>query len=247
MGNRKKEGVGLICAWCRRDLEATRTRGRFCGRLCRQAAFRLRRRRVTVEASSGAGEARRFVYADPPYPGLSSKYYRDEPTFAGEVDFPVLIASLLQELRDGACGIALSTSARSLATLLPLFPPEHRVCAWVKPHAAAVRTFGLHNVWEPLIVVGGRQLPPGVRDALWAHAARGGGELPGRKPLAFCAWLFDCLGMLPGDALVDLFPGSGVVSRAWGELSSGSAVSLAAGESSGPRFGSRWQQLDAVK
>ena len=28
----------------------------------------------------------RFAYADPPYPGLSARYYRNEPTFAGEVD-----------------------------------------------------------------------------------------------------------------------------------------------------------------
>jgi len=50
--------------------------------------------------------------------------------------------------------------------------------------------------------------------------ARFGGELPGRKPIAFCAWLFDCLGMVPGDTLDDLFPGTGIVARAWGELSS---------------------------
>lgn len=47
----------------------------------------------------------------------------------------------------------------------------------------------------------------------------GGGDLPGRKPLAFCAWLFNCLGLEPGDELVDVFPGTGVVSRAWAELS----------------------------
>ncbi len=49
--------------------------------------------------------------------------------------------------------------------------------------------------------------------------ARGGGDLIGRKPLAFCAWLFEALGMLPGDELVDLFPGTGIVGRAWAELS----------------------------
>ena len=49
--------------------------------------------------------------------------------------------------------------------------------------------------------------------------ARGGGDLIGRKPLAFCAWLFEAMGMLPGDELVDLFPGTGIVGRAWAELS----------------------------
>jgi hypothetical protein len=40
----------------------------------------------------------------------------------------------------------------------------------------------------------------------------------GRKPLAFCAWLFDLLGMRPGDELEDLFPGTGIVSKAWASL-----------------------------
>ncbi|MGH8572084.1 MAG: hypothetical protein ACREX8_05855 [Gammaproteobacteria bacterium] len=35
-----------------------------------------------------------------------------------------------------------------------------------------------------------------------------------------CAWLFDLMGMVPGDHLVDLYPGSGIVGRAWAELSS---------------------------
>jgi len=116
-------------------------------------------------------------------------------------------------------GWAMSLSARSLATLLPLCPSGARVCAWVKPHGAAPATAGLHNVWEPLVVVRGRQRPPGVRDALVALPARGGGSLIGRKPIAFCNWLFQCLGLAPGDEFVDWFPGSGVVGRAWLELS----------------------------
>lgn len=117
-------------------------------------------------------------------------------------------------------GWALSTSAAALRDLLPLCPDGARVCAWVKPHGVSGKTFGLHNAWEPLIVVGGRRKRGGVRDWLRAMPARFGGELPGRKPIAFCAWLFDCLGMVPGDTLDDLFPGTGIVSRAWGELAS---------------------------
>lgn len=37
----------------------------------------------------------------------------------------------------------------------------------------------------------------------------------GAKPAAFSAWLFALLGIQPGDELVDLFPGSGGVSRAF--------------------------------
>lgn len=158
----------------------------------------------------------RFAYADPPYPGLSSKYYRDEPTFAGEVDHAALIASLEYS---GYDGWALSTGAYALREVLPLCPPRARVCAWVKPIGVSSKTNGLHNTWEAVIVVGGRQRPPGRRDWLRAMPARGGGDLPGRKPLAFCAWLFDCLGMQPGDEFVDLFPGTGIVTRCWRELS----------------------------
>jgi hypothetical protein len=74
-------------------------------------------------------------------------------------------------------------------------------------------------------------MKPGIRDwaedahaeqfeALRAKTAAGGGsDLIGRKPQAFCAFLFDVLGMLPGDDFEDLFPGSGIVTRAWRELS----------------------------
>ena len=158
-----------------------------------------------------------MAYADPPYPGLARKYYQHEATYAGEVDHAALIASL----RTSYDGWALSTSAEALRDVLPLCPREARVCSWIKPIGACPLTYGLHNVWEPLIVVPGRALRPGVADTLRAQPARGGGTLPGRKPIAFAAWLFDCLGMLPGDALVDLFPGTGIIGRAWAELSSG--------------------------
>lgn len=156
-----------------------------------------------------------MAYADPPYPGLSAKYYRDEATFAGEVDHKALIASLEAS---GYDGWALSTSSKSLRDVLPLCPPGVRVCAWVKPIGIPKATNGLHSTWEPLIVCRGRQQPPGVRDFLIAQPARFGGSLAGRKPSAFVAWLFDCLGLQVGDELDDLFPGTGIVGRAWSSL-----------------------------
>jgi hypothetical protein len=205
---------GRSCAWCRSELPATaRSDARFCGQKCRQWAFRLRRRRATAEH---AATPMRMAYADPPYPGLSSKYYRDESSFAGEVDHASLVASLM----DGYDGWALSTSVRALRSILPLCPPSARVCAWVKPIGVPPATYGLHNTWEPLIVVGGRQQRPGRRDWLAAHPARSGGTLPGRKPIAFAAFLFSALGLCPGDTLVDLFPGTGVITQAFRELSS---------------------------
>jgi hypothetical protein len=154
----------------------------------------------------------RVAYADPPYPGCAHRYYRSE-----EVDHGELVARLVRDFPDGW---ALSTSADALRDVLPSCPPSVRVCAWVKPHGAHPHSYGLHNCWEALLVVGGRQEPPGVRDWLSALPARGGGKLPGRKPLAFIAWLVACLGIRPGyDALDDLFPGTGVVSRGLAELS----------------------------
>lgn len=206
----------MLCAWCSNPI----TRGRFCSQKCRQAAFRLRCRRQTEAEES---HPMRMAYADPPYPGLSSKYYRHEPTYSGEVDHAALIASLRYQYD----GWALSTSSKALRDVLPLCPPEARVCAWVKPVGVPPATRGLHGIWEPVIVVPGRRLRPGVPDALRAHAARGGGTLPGRKPIAFVAWLFDCLGLLPGDELDDLFPGTGIVGRAWREASSTTRVDAA--------------------
>lgn len=159
----------------------------------------------------------RFAYADPPYPGTARRWYQHEPTYAGEVDHRALVASLGA---GGYDGWALSTSAKSLRDVLPICPAGARVCAWCKPHGASPQTYGPHNCWEPVIVVSGRHRRPGIRDWLSALPARGGGTLPGRKPIAFCAWLFQLLGMQPGDELVDLFPGTGIVSACWREASS---------------------------
>lgn len=226
------------CAWCRSPIEQTARPGQlYCSQRCRQTAFRLRRRRATDAANANPG---RFAYADPPYPGLARRYYGGESTYAGEVDHAKLVASLSAESYDGW---ALSTSAEALGDVLALLPRESRprVCPWVKPIGAAPATYGPHNTWEPLIVVGGRKLRPGFRDWLCAQPARGGGTLPGRKPIAFCAFLFQQLGMLPGDSLDDLFPGTGVVGRAWAAMSQAAlgdaAESLPRGVSDGGGYG----------
>lgn len=166
-----------------------------------------------LHVSASAGTPLRFAYADPPYPGMSKRFYSKHKDYKGEVDHTRLIESL----RTSYDGWALSTSAKALRDILPLCPPEARVCAWVKPHSVSSLTFGLHNVWEPIIVLQGRRLRPGRVDALVRYPARHGGTLPGRKPIAFCGWLFDAMGMVAGDVLDDMFPGSGVVGRSWAE------------------------------
>ncbi len=197
------------CLWCNKSLT---DRQRFhCSKKCRQSIWRLRQKRDVLSVGSGRPPGLTFAYADPPYPGFAS-YYKNQPDFRGEVDHQKLIASLVDGRYDGW---ALSTSAAALRDLLPLCPPGARVCAWVKPIGVSCATFGLHSTWEPLIVVGGRKRRPGIRDWLSAQPARGNGTLLGRKPIAFCAWLFQTLGMVEGDFFVDLFPGTGVVARSW--------------------------------
>lgn len=208
------QGDARACGWCRRRLEATATAAggrRWCSKRCRQAAYRARR----LFVAEGLDDApRRLAYADPPYPGLAWRYYGREESYAGEVDHRRLLEQLAT-----FNGWALSTSSKALRDVLPLCPPEARVCSWVKPIGASPRTRGPHSTWEPLIVMPARLRRPGVRDWLSAQPGRGGGEtLMGRKPLAFCAWLFELLGAAPQDELVDLFPGTGIVGRAWGEF-----------------------------
>ena len=53
----------------------------------------------------------------------------------------------------------------------------------------------------------------------------------GAKPAAFCYWMFDLLGALPGDEVVDLFAGSGGVARAWSVIE-GQAVASSSSDAS---------------
>lgn len=144
------------------------------------------------------------------------KYYRDEATFAGEVDHAALIARLVTY-----DGWALSTSAKALRTLLPLCPPATRVAPWIKPHGVSSKTRGAHNAWEAVLFVPARRRSPGFPDYLIAHPARHGGTLPGRKPRRFWAFLFQLLGAAPQDSFDDLFEGTGGGRRHWQAVAAG--------------------------
>ena len=212
----------MPCRWCDASFTARRRDAEFCSRKCRQAAFRIRI--YFAELSLGpapATGALRLALADPPYPGLARRYYAGEDSYAGEVDHP----ALLRQLTSTYDGWALCTSMRALQTLLPLCPLGTHVAPWVKPIGASTRTHGPHVCWEPLLVWPGRRLRPGLRDWLSAQPARYGGTLMGRKPLAWVAWAFAMLGARPaaGHTLTDLFPGTGIIGRAWRELARPSA------------------------
>lgn len=248
------------CAWCKGPLPPTARRdSKCCSVRCRQARHRFLTQVGRAEPVA-AGHPRRLAYADPPYPGLSKRYYGDHRDYAGEVDHVELVAHL--ETFDAW---ALSTSARALQHVLGLCPSTVRVAAWVRgerPNQAAVVP---QNAWEPVILGGdlttrrvaldhGSPVAEDLPDASRATAAPGDASaaalhdaspspaydvstwLPrrldalvyhsrprttdpdrviGAKPATFCGWLFRVLDAQPGDELVDVFPGSGGVSRAW--------------------------------
>ena len=207
----------MRCRWCGHEIDASkRSDATTCGKRCRQAAHRFYRGRPTRRA---AIDSMRFAYADPPYPG-KARHYKDHPDFAGEVDHVALLGELEAAFPDGW---ALSTSAEALPQLLASCRAGVRVAAWFRGERPTVSYRPL-SAWEPVIYCGGRPLLSGPDvatrrvDAL-SYVARIRATDPkrviGAKPAAFCWWLFDLLGAFPGDELVDLFPGSGGIGRAW--------------------------------
>lgn len=151
-------------------------------------------------------------YADPPYPGQGRKHYRCD-----EVDHTELIARLVRDYPDGW---ALSTSAPALRQLLPLCPEKVRVGAWVKPFCSFKVGVNPAYAWEPVIFTGGRKRGrelPTLRDWVSANITLKKG-LSGSKPEAFSTWLFELMGLRPGDTFHDLFPGSGAVTAAWNKF-----------------------------
>lgn len=159
----------------------------------------------------------RFCYCDPPYPGLSRRYYGDHRDFKGEVDHAELVSRLTRGSYDGW---AISTSAEALRDVWALCPPETRLCVWVNGPRKTKSYTALH-AFEAVLVWGGRpRQVPVVEDLsdvlLWGGRQHSHpGALVGMKPAAFCAWLFELLGACRDDTLDDFFPGSGAVERAW--------------------------------
>jgi hypothetical protein len=162
-----------------------------------------------------------MAYADPPYVGQSKKHYGDHPDYGGEVDHAALINRLLGDYPDGW---ALSCSSPSLPHITGLLEVgglralygDYRVMAWVKPFAAFKRNVRVAYAWEPVIVKPAERLEGATptRDFIAEGITMKRG-LTGAKPDRFCFWLFEAMGLRRDDELVDLFPGSGAVARAW--------------------------------
>lgn len=159
----------------------------------------------------------RYAYADPPYLGCAKRHYSDHPDHAiyDTVEgHAALIDRLEFEFPDGW---ALSMGSSNLPSLLPIMPAGIRIGAWIKPFANYKPNVNPAYAWEPVIFKGGRKrgryemtIPDWVSASITLK--RG---CVGAKPDNFCFWIFRLLGILPEDDFIDLFPGSGAVSRAW--------------------------------
>jgi hypothetical protein len=96
-------------------------------------------------------------------------------------------------------------------------PDDARVAAWVKPFAIFKPNVNPAYAWEPVIFRGGRRGDRSratVRDWVSANITLKKG-LTGAKPEAFSLWVLDLLGWENGDEMHDLFPGTGLVQKAW--------------------------------
>lgn len=165
----------------------------------------------------------RFAYADPPYPGQAKRLYGAEAVADGrearEVNHALLVRYLCDEFPDGW---ALSTSTPALRDVLNLSPDDVRVCAWVKGWCSWKPNTHPFYAWEPVLLRGGRKPTSDAwrtRDWIMCNVATTQTQheefVRGAKPAAFIHWIFAILGLSPDDDLVDLFPGSAAVTRAW--------------------------------
>lgn len=149
----------------------------------------------------------RFIYADPPYPGMASLYPEKQ-----EVDHAALILQLEQ-----FDGWALSTASTTLKQVLALCPEDVRISPWIKPWVSFKPGINPGYAWEPIIWKSRRRRGRAVftlPDYVIANATTKRG-LKGAKPDPVCFWLFQALNIQPGDEFIDLFRGTGAVSRAY--------------------------------
>ena len=158
----------------------------------------------------------RFCYADPSYLGQCARY--GHPHQDGCWDEVATHAALIERLCSAfPDGWAMSLSSPSLKAILPLCPDDVLIGAWVKPFASFKPNVNPAYCWEPVIFRGGRKRDreaATARDFVAANITLEKGTV-GAKPEAFALWVFDLLGAEDGDELVDMFVGSGAVSRVW--------------------------------
>lgn len=163
----------------------------------------------------------RVAIADPPYPGCCGLYGHHHEAPYGCWDDPDETYKLISMLDANYDGWALHTSSVALTMVLGVVDVAcvsgWRIMAWVKPFAAFKANVPVAYAWEPVIVKACRKPVVAQRMVMRDWIAEGitmERGLTGAKPERVCMWLFEMLGMEPADEFVDLFPGSGAVTRA---------------------------------
>jgi len=158
----------------------------------------------------------RLAYVDPPYYGMAEKFYGHLHPEAARYDSLDAHAELIDRIAADYDGWAFSMTSTNLRDLLPLFPTDARVAAWVKPFASFKLGVNPTYTWEPVVF---RPAPrkhdttkPTVRDYIAAPITLKKG-LVGAKPEPFCRWVMDLMRWQPGDQVDDVFPGTGVFGR----------------------------------
>jgi len=155
----------------------------------------------------------RIAYADPPYIGCAHLYPEKQ-----EVDHEALLAEMVEDF--DAFVLHAAATPESFDVLAPLVADIKgaRWCAWVKGFAAFKKNVPVAYAWEPVIIKTARKPVVSKRLVMrdWIECPitlrRG---MVGAKPEKVCHWAFELVGARPGDDLIDLFPGTGAVTRAW--------------------------------
>lgn len=178
----------------------------------------------------------RCAYLDPVYPGHGADYSKPgTPEFHPDAmrwDDPNEHVALMEQAeRDFPDGWALSTNEAGVRAFFHRAPARARLAPWVTTSTGAIKMFRVAFCWEAVIYstpfVTRSQAPGRPAQLNWIAAGKGHNHNPelasapflGAKPRRFCFWLFRLLGLggHPDDVLVDMFPGSGAVTRAWDE------------------------------
>jgi hypothetical protein len=156
--------------------------------------------------SFGRGHARAAVWGR-----KDSKYATTEHPDAAIWDLESTHRALIEQLQQSYDGWAVALWRTSLPLYLDA-APNARVAVWVKPRAVPGGS-RIITSWEPLLFSPARDTRKrgnGVRDALVCPPDQSGHT--GAKPRQWTRWALNLMGYEPGDAVDDLFPGSGAVS-----------------------------------
>lgn len=177
----------------------------------------------------------KLAIADPPYHGRAHRYYglgghgggggnrrkykADDNPEAHLWDKVETHLKLIETLNNEFEGWAIAMSSHNLSIYLSEVQTgstsPYRVGAWIKPSSVPSGS-RIRNGWEPVLF----RIPNSRRshafgfktqDYVIANPLRN--NFIGSKPPAWTKWVLSVLGATKEDEIIDLFPGSGAVSK----------------------------------